>query len=388
MKMKKELGIYVHIPFCVRKCEYCDFLSVSASKHAWRTYLDALLYEIERVEESGLLVPSDYKVMTIFFGGGTPSILPGEWICEIMSRIKKSFSLHDNPEITIECNPESISLEKLMKYKEAGINRLSIGLQSTSNDELKKLGRVHTYEKFLEGFKHARSCGFTNINIDLMSALPRQSLDSWKETLDKVIELSPEHISAYSLIIEEGTPFYEQKEGLELPREEDERKMYYETEHSLKEFGYSRYEISNYAKEGYECRHNIGYWQCKDYIGFGLGAASYIEGRRFSNIREIDKYNECIFNKEKLLFLSKKDKMEEFMFLGLRMMEGIEIRKFRENFKCSVFDVYGKVLDNLLDKNLIGKDENRIYLTPIGIDVSNYVLSEFLLDEAFLMEGD
>ncbi len=378
MKNKKELGIYVHIPFCARKCEYCDFLSISADRKEWRIYVDALLEEIRQGENENNIVASDYEVATIFFGGGTPSILPGEWINEIMRQIESSFYIREGAEITIECNPESIRKEKLMQYKEAGINRLSIGLQSTDNKELKILGRIHSYEKFLEGYEMARDCGFTNINIDLMSALPNQSLVSWKETLDKVIQLSPEHISAYSLIIEEGTPFYEKKEELELPMEEDEREMYYETEKKLKAFGYNRYEISNYAKEGFECKHNIGYWKRKNYLGFGAGAASCMEERRFNNRSIIDEYCKGIFAKENSEYLSIKEQMEEFMFLGLRLMEGIEIEKFQKEFNHSIFSIYGDVMKELDEKGLITKNEDRLYLTKLGIDVSNYVLAKFV----------
>ena len=387
MKNKKELGIYVHIPFCVRKCKYCDFLSISANKNVWRTYLDALLCEIRTGEVTNNIVAADYEVVTIFFGGGTPSIIPGEWIKEVMSQIKNIYHVSDSAEVTIESNPESITIEKLMQYKEAGINRLSIGLQSTNNKELEILGRVHTYEKFLEGYEKARKCGFDNINIDLMSALPKQSKASWEETLDKVLKLSPEHISAYSLIVEEGTPFYEQKDVLDLPTEDDEREMYYETEKQLETYSYKRYEISNYAKEGFECKHNIGYWQRKDYLGFGAGAASCVEERRFNNISDIDKYSKHLFVKENSMCLSRREQIEEFMFLGLRLMEGIEIKKFKEEFNCSIFNIYGKVIDDLEAKDLIAKNEDRIYLTKLGIDVSNYVLSEFLLDESFIVEG-
>ncbi|NLZ80924.1 MAG: oxygen-independent coproporphyrinogen III oxidase [Clostridiales bacterium] len=387
MKNKKELGIYVHIPFCVRKCKYCDFLSISANKNVWRTYLDALLCEIRTGEVTNNIVAADYEVVTIFFGGGTPSIIPGEWIKEVMSQIKNIYHVSDSAEVTIESNPESITIEKLMQYKEAGINRLSIGLQSTNNKELEILGRVHTYEKFLEGYEKARKCGFDNINIDLMSALPKQSKASWEETLDKVLKLSPEHISAYSLIVEEGTPFYEQKDVLDLPTEDDEREMYYETEKQLETYSYKRYEISNYAKEGFECKHNIGYWQRKDYLGFGAGAASCVEERRFNNISDIDKYSKHLFVKENSMCLSRREQIEEFMFLGLRLMEGIEIKKFKEEFNCSIFNIYGKVIDDLEAKDLNAKNEDRIYLTKLGIDVSNYVLSEFLLDESFIVEG-
>ena len=285
----KELELYLHIPFCVKKCNYCDFLSAPAEEETRAAYVDALLEEIRGFED-----PEDYEVVTVFFGGGTPSILPGQEIFRIMEALREKFSFRKGAEITLEANPGTVDKEKLSCYKKAGINRLSFGLQSADAEELKKLGRIHTWEKFLESFQLAREAGFSNINVDLMSALPGQTKESWEKTLRQVLALQPEHISAYSLIIEEGTPFYQLYEkdverrdaGEEpelLPSEEEERAMYEATGRILKEQGYLHYEISNYAKPGRECRHNLGYWQRRDYLGFGLGASTLLNPVRYKN---------------------------------------------------------------------------------------------------------
>ena len=289
----KELELYLHIPFCVKKCNYCDFLSAPAEEKTRAAYVDTLIREIEGFEE-----PEDYEVVTVFFGGGTPSILPGEAILRLMEALRKKFHFREEAEITLEANPGTVDEKKLSFYKKAGINRLSFGLQSTDAEELKKLGRIHTWEKFLESFELARKAGFSNINVDLMSALPGQTVESWEKTLKQVIALNPEHVSAYSLIIEEGTPFYQLYEkdaekrdaGEEpelLPSEEEERAMYELTGSVLKENGYLHYEISNYAKPGRECRHNLGYWQRKDYLGFGLGASTLLNPVRYKNTEDL-----------------------------------------------------------------------------------------------------
>lgn len=302
-RKKRELEIYIHIPFCVKKCAYCDFLSGPAGKAEQKAYVEALQKEIAsfggmevmsseganagncKGQEGGKL--PEYMVVSVFFGGGTPSILNADWIGKILTLLKKRFEFREDVEITIECNPGTADRKKLKAYREYGINRISFGLQSADNEELQLLGRIHTWEQFLEIYQEARAAGFSNINVDLMSSLPGQSRASWKKTLEKVLALEPEHISAYSLIIEEGTPFYEKyeedarlrEEGevpKYLPSEEEEREMYRLTEEMLLGAGMHRYEISNYAKEGYECRHNIGYWIGTEYVGFGLGASSYL----------------------------------------------------------------------------------------------------------------
>ncbi len=381
--MKKELEIYIHIPFCVRKCRYCDFLSFPAQQETKEQYLKKLAEEIRLFPEK-----EKWKVTTIFFGGGTPSLLEGEEIAFLMDTIKNAFEIEQDAEISIECNPGTIDEKKLYFYQKSGINRISFGLQSSKNEELKLLGRIHTYETFLESYEMARKCGFQNINIDLMSALPGQTVQSYEETLNHVLSLKPDHISAYSLIIEEGTPFFEEyEEDLKrreagkkcslLPSEEDERQMYYDTKKMMEKYGYFRYEISNYAKPGYECRHNIGYWRRKDYAGFGIGASSLLENSRLKNTDSLKKYLAGNFIEEREN-LDQKAQMEEFLFLGLRMMAGICAEDFFRCFGVTIESVYGTVLKKLRKQNLINKKGTSYFLSEEGIDVSNYVLAQFL----------
>jgi len=377
---KKELQLYIHIPFCERKCQYCDFLSFAAGGEVRNTYHKMLLEEIKR-EKSKREETEGYIVTSVFFGGGTPSLLPAEQIAEILAVCRNKYDFADTAEISVEMNPGTISMDKLQIYKAAGINRLSIGLQSTRDDELRLLGRIHTWQAFLEGFQMARKCGFSNINIDLMSALPNQTVESWQETLQKVIALEPEHLSAYSLIIEEETPFYHKygNDSSALPSEDNERQMYYETEKILVAAGYYRYEISNYAKKGYECQHNIGYWQRKEYRGFGLGAASLMEETRFQVTEQMAEYLKGRFERQEEEILDEKAQMEEMMFLGLRLCEGISVTDFEEKFHCAFEVVYGNVVRRLQMAGLVEQSAGRIRLTAKGIDISNYVFGEFLV---------
>lgn len=504
----KNLELYIHIPFCVRKCEYCDFLSAPAEAALRERYLEALKREI-----SGFPYREEYQVTTVFFGGGTPSLLTGEQMEGLMKTLRQNFhfaslenpsghmpdgmksggleeryvdeaahgrceercvdggacggleerrmderacgrceercadgavwarhekwcadaavctkreerrvggevrSRHEErpldapePEITVECNPGTADREKLEQYRRAGINRISFGLQSAKNQELKALGRVHTWEDFLRTYKAARDAGFTNINIDLMSALPGQTPDSWEETLGHVLALRPEHISAYSLIIEEGTPFYQKyREDEEhrdrgeapryLPSEEAERQMYRRTQELLAEQGYQRYEISNYARPGFQCRHNIGYWIGTEYAGFGLGASSLLRHTRCRNPENLEAYLEEYEKHPPLpakalsplppalragsrtretIPLSLRDQMEEFMFLGLRLTAGVSEADFLRRFGRPIQEIYGPPLEKLQQKALLKRENNRISLTPLGVDVSNQVLAEFL----------
>ena len=381
----KELELYLHIPFCVKKCNYCDFLSAPAGEETRAAYVDALLEEIRGFDE-----PEDYEVVTVFFGGGTPSILPGQAIFRIMEALREKFSFRKEAEITLEANPGTVDKEKLSFYKKAGINRLSFGLQSADAEELKKLGRIHTWAKFLESFQLAREAGFSNINVDLMSALPGQTKESWEKTLRQVLALQPEHISAYSLIIEEGTPFYQLYEkdverrdaGEEpelIPSEEEERAMYEATGRILKEQGYLHYEISNYAKPGCECRHNLGYWQRRDYLGFGLGASTLLNPVRYKNTEDLEAYLGGDFSKKEFFVLTKDNQIEETMFLGLRVLEGVSKEQFREQFSCELRVVYRKELEKLEKEGLLEEEGDFVRLTSRGIDLSNPVLAEFLL---------
>ena len=385
----KELELYLHIPFCVRKCDYCDFLSMPANEELRRHYVDCLMEEIK--QKAALC--REYQVTSVFFGGGTPSILPGVQIWELMEVLRSCFQICEDAEVTVECNPGTLTRQKLIYYKMAGVNRLSIGLQSANNQELQRLGRIHTYEEFLDSFGQARAMGFKNINVDLMSALPGQKQEDWINTLNKVLAVRPEHISAYSLMVEEGTPFYERygederrrEQGeppLYLPSEEMEREMYLSTQELMRNKGYVRYEISNYAFPGRECRHNIGYWKLTPYLGLGLGSSSFLEEVRFSNTKDLNTYlsgenfsqEDCAY-----VFLDKRQRMEEFMFLGLRMMEGISRSVFQQMFGIKLEAVYGNVLEQLQQQGLLKQQEGRVALTEAGISVSNYVLSEFLL---------
>ncbi len=394
MNHKQPLGIYVHIPFCVRKCLYCDFLSFPAGEvcpekreaPVLRAYVDALLQEIENIPNL-VDITSNHEIQTIFIGGGTPSLLNEIYISDILCKLKAHFLISQSAEITIEANPGTLTMSKLHAYRSAGINRLSIGLQSTDNNELKQLGRIHTYEEFLESYHMAREAGFDNLNIDLMTALPGQNQDDLCRTLERVIELNPEHISAYSLILEEGTPFAKLYNEDNLPSEEEDREMYAMTGRMLSAAGYHRYEISNYARPGYESRHNMSYWKRIPYLGLGLGAASFFENTRWKNEEDLDVYirkwqSGISPERYEEQVLTTQMQMEEYMFLGLRMTEGISMSAFAETFGRSLEAVYGKALDTLerealIERTRIGQEEH-IRLTQRGVDLSNYVFTFFL----------
>ena len=379
MKNRKEnspVEIYIHIPFCIRKCDYCDFLSGPSGPKEQADYVQALLREIQAVEEG-----EGRSVSSIFIGGGTPSVLDERLLGDILKEIRNRFKMEEDAEITIEVNPGTANIGKLQAYREMGINRLSIGLQSPQDRELKILGRIHNYEQFLETYQEARTVGFDNINIDLMSAIPDQTYEGWVKNLRTAAELEPEHISAYSLIVEEGTPFAARK--LNLPDEDTEYNMYEATAQILKEYGFEQYEISNYARKGRECRHNVGYWTRQDYLGFGLGASSLYGKERFANTADMKKYLENSRNPEKIRekepSLTREDEMAEFMFLGLRMTRGIAKSDFQEIFGCTIESIYGDVLKKYEALELLQEKDDRIFLSRKGIHVSNSVMSEFLL---------
>lgn len=369
--MKKELELYLHIPFCVSKCKYCDFLSAPSGEEQRQIYVERLCRRIRYW--SDVIHNYGYEIVSIFVGGGTPSILTEAQITQVFEAVHESFPIREDAEITLEMNPGTDVKDKLPVYRELGINRLSMGLQSADNEELKCLGRIHTYEDFRQVYQWAREAGFTNINVDLMSALPGQTRKSWQETLQKVLVLNPEHISAYSLIIEEGTPFYEKYADHPelLPPEDEERQMYYDTKRILAEQGYERYEISNYARKGYACRHNLGYWSRRDYKGFGLGASSLLNSVRSTVQEDLTEYLRGNFAGSNE-HLSEQDIREEYFFLGLRKMEGVDPGPYREH--------YEKLLEELQKQQLLQEKNGKICLTDYGIDVSNYVLAQFLED--------
>lgn len=391
---KKPLSLYIHIPFCKKKCLYCDFLSAPACAQEREDYVKALLREISVMAKSC----EEYRIISVFFGGGTPSLVSSTQMKRIMAAIRKGYDLCEDAEITVECNPATADLQKLSAYRECGINRLSIGLQSANDNELKELGRIHTYNQFLDTFAAAREAGFTNINVDVMSALPGQTYESYIHTLTSVMSLHPEHISAYSLIIEEGTPFFERYgegaanevvQGMEsvskypqLPDEDTERRMYHDTAKILQREGYLRYEISNYAKKGYECRHNLTYWTGIEYLGLGLGASSYFKECRFKNISDLNDYihkSDGTLTDE-VITLTVNDKMEEYMFLGLRLKKGVSIRLFQQQFKVSMDEVYGKVIEKLKQEGLLLQRGDSLRLSKKGTDLANYAMSHFILE--------
>lgn len=403
----RNLSIYIHIPFCVRKCLYCDFLSGPASVGEMESYVNLMLREIK--EQS--IFYGDHKVVSIFFGGGTPSLLPARETGRILEGVRDGFFVAEDAEITIECNPGTVTTQKLRDYITSGINRLSIGLQSTDDEELARIGRIHSYSDFLETYAAAREAGFRNMNIDLMAGLPGQGMASYAKTLERVASLSPEHISAYSLILEEGTPLYVNQDAYTFPNEEEDREIYELTGRYLEAAGFHRYEISNYAKEGQECRHNKVYWRRGDYVGFGLGASSMVQNVRWKNPEDHMSYADCV---EKMgeggawIFedgsapriarpqdksfaemlrrtgrcevqeLTEEEQMEEFMFLGLRLTEGVDLEAFFRTFGKTAEDIYGKQINAFVAQGLLEQAGQRLKLTPPGIDVSNAVFAAFL----------
>ncbi len=374
------LGLYIHIPFCVSKCNYCDFNSFKLNKELKERYIKDLRKEME-------LYSNDFEkkeITSIFLGGGTPSILESEDIREIFNNIKLNFKIKKDAEITIECNPGTLSREKLITMKEVGINRLSIGLQAVQNYHLKSIGRIHTYEDFVKNYKEALDVGLKNINIDLMYALPNQKIEEWKESLEKIVQLNPSHISAYSLILEEGTKLYDmyEKDEFEVIDEETDIKMYNLTINYLKENGYNQYEISNYSKDGYECKHNILYWKCGHYIGLGPGASGYIDSYRYNNVNSLNEYHDKLLNNEKPVDfkddLSIEDKIQEKIFMGLRMNEGIKFEDFKSEFGLNFKVRFKNILSKLKERKLIDIDDEEFKLTQLGREISNSIFIEFM----------
>lgn len=377
----EELGIYIHIPFCKQKCFYCDFCSFANKNEMQEKYVEAVINEIKNITHK-----EKYTVTTIYLGGGTPSILNPEYIKNILQEIKSSFKILDDAEITIEINPGTVNEEKLKRYKEYGINRLSIGLQSANDKILKNIGRIHDYKQFEETFFLARKCGFKNINVDLMIGLPTQAIEDVKQTLEKIIQKNPEHISVYSLIIEEGTIIEKliNENKLQLPDEETERIMYWTVVNELKENGYNQYEISNFSKKTYESKHNTNCWKQKQYIGLGTSAHSYLNKKRYSNTNNIEEYIKNIqeSNISKNITIheeqTEESTMNEYMLLGLRMIQGININEFKQKFKTDPTIKYKEILEKLQKENLIQITKTSIKLTKQGIDFGNIVWEEFI----------
>lgn len=374
------LGLYIHVPFCVQKCNYCDFNSFKIKGNDKKEYLNAIEKEMKLYSDEF----KNKQFDSVFFGGGTPSILNIEELKRLVGSVFKNFNIKETAEVSMECNPGTINKEKLIHMKELGINRLSIGLQAIQNHHLKYIGRIHSYEEFEKNYLEAKEVGFDNINIDLMYALPNHKKEEWKESLDKIISLNPSHISAYSLILEEGTKLYEMydNEEFSLLDEDTDIEMYNYTINKLKENGYNQYEISNYSKEYKECKHNIIYWKCDNYLGLGPGASGYIGDIRYNNISDLNEYNHKISQNikpiEEETILSEKDKIEEFIFMGLRMNEGISLKVFKERFNISIEDIYKEPIEKLIASKLLELDKDNLKLTQKGREISNTVFIEFI----------
>ncbi len=376
----KEIGLYIHIPFCISKCKYCDFVSFNKINDMADQYIEAVKAEIEMYSDK----LSDYEVQTIFIGGGTPSILDVVKLESIINKIHINFNISKNIEFTIEANPGTLTESKLKKYEQMGINRLSIGLQSFNNEILKKIGRIHTADDFIQSYKMAKCAGFKNINIDLIYSLPGQNLEDWENTLRKVIEMKPEHISAYALKVEEGTAFEKllDQNKLSLPSDEEDRQMYDMAIKLLGDNGIEQYEISNFSKKGYECRHNLIYWNNEEYVGIGVSAHSYINSNRYGNTMDIHEYVDLIgrrmFPIKTQESKDRHDEMVETIFLSLRLNRGIELKKFEDRFNASILDIYREKIDKLVNQGLLTIEEESLRLTKYGMDVSNQVFVEFL----------
>ena len=382
----RKLSIYIHIPFCKSKCYYCDFISYASKENIVEEYIKYLKVELAEVAEGIKLDKKEVAIKTIYIGGGTPSYINSNYIVEIIKQIKEQYNVNEDTEITLEVNPGTVDESKLQKYFNVGINRLSIGLQSTDNERLKQIGRIHTYEEFIKTYETAQKVGFNNINIDIIIGLPNQKAEEIKQSIKGIIKLEPKHISIYSLIIEEGTKIEKMLENreIELPEESEERQMYWEIKQALEKEGYFHYEISNFAKKGYESKHNIDCWKQKEYIGFGASAHSYTEGVRYSNLESIEEYIQNFKeNKQEdnIIIHEKQDKTamaKEYIILALRMLEGISIDNFYEKFEYDILKGFAKEFEKLQNQELIKIENGYIALTNKGIDLANLVWEEFI----------
>ncbi len=378
MITKNKIGIYVHIPFCKKKCDYCDFISYCGKDDLIEKYVDSVKKEIEHVKIKS-------EITTIYIGGGTPSYIDSKFIVQILEKIKEK-NVAQDAEITIEVNPGTVTQEKLQDYIDCGINRISIGLQTTNDELLKQIGRIHNYEQFLETYKLAKKVGFKNINVDLMLGLPNQRIIDLKESLENVLKLAPKHISVYSLIVEEGTPIANKIENgkLKLPDDELERNMYWYVKNTLELNGYKHYEISNFAKKGYESKHNMNCWNQMEYVGIGTGAHSYRDITRYSNTEDIKEYIKNVqkgeFEKNRIIHEIQKeeDSKKEFMLLGLRKIDGLKISEFKNKFGDNPIYLYRNELKKLSDEKLIIIQDDNIRLSNKGIDLANLVWEEFV----------
>lgn len=375
-----DLALYVHIPFCLKKCNYCDFISFPNKFDYVEKYTDALVKEIRFYSSVG----KKFKLNTVFIGGGTPSSINSIYIEKIMDGIYKYFDTNELKEVTIETNPKTLDKEKLVRYRESGINRISMGVQTLNDNLLKILGRIHNTEDFYKNYDLVRNLGFNNVNLDLMFGLPFQTLEDVIYTLKEVIKLEPTHLSFYGLIVEKGTKFYDlnNRGKLNLPDEDLERAMYHKGMEYLVSNGYEHYEISNFAKKGYECKHNLFYWELKPYIGLGIGAHSNIFGKRYWNFADIKEYISSLDNGSFPVsgeeVIDKDMEMAEYCILGLRLIRGIDKKNFLGRFGIDIKEIYGKIIERHVKGGLLYENENRIYLTKRGLDLSNIVEVDFL----------
>ncbi len=379
-QVKKDIGVYIHVPFCKSKCFYCDFNSYACAESSIPEYFSAVK------KEMGLYTDSlkELEIGTVFIGGGTPSYVAPEYLNETLNLLRTYGHIQAEAEISIETNPGTLSYDKLAAYRDMGINRLSIGLQAWQEPILKSIGRIHSRGEFLENYRQARKAGFENINVDLIFGLPGQTLAQWEETIHQVLSLQPEHISCYSLKVEEGTLFGERLEAGELKMIEDEldREMYYLAVEKLKKAGLKHYEISNFARPGYECRHNLIYWKAEEYIGIGAGAHSYFDENRYSSYNDIKDYVEQLKNgllpQENKEFISKTESISEYIILGLRLIKGVRSSDFQARYNEDLFHLYKETIGKLQGRGLLQADEKGIRLTPKGLDLANEVMAEFI----------
>ena len=384
--MKNYIEIYVHIPFCERKCNYCDFVSFVSNEYNIKQYIRVL--ESEIINKSKFY--TDYIISTIYIGGGTPSSINANYIKNILQAIYNHYNISNNCEISIEINPHSSIYNNLQIYFENGINRLSFGVQSANDDELKILGRLHSFNDFIKAYDDAVHIGFKNINCDIMYGIPNQTIDSYKKTLKSIMKLNPKHLSIYNLIIEEGTVFYKLnlQNQLNLPNEETMNIFDNLTLELTNYYRYNKYEISNYAKEGFICLHNLGYWSDINYIGFGLNASSYVDNIRYKNISNFKKYLSLNYKKidikqdqfyDEIKILSQNELMSEFVFLGMRKINGISAKDFYNKFNKRIEDVFSDAINKYLSLDLILYNNGRYYFSDRGMNISNTILSDFLL---------
>lgn len=374
--MKAEpIGLYIHIPFCLKKCNYCDFCSFSdLSADVRKSYISALVKEIKKYRRAEKI-----KVDTVFFGGGTPSLLTPSEFYEIYGAVTDTFAVSDNVEFTVEANPKTLSCDKLLEYTLCGVNRISIGLQSIHENELKILGRIHNYKDFCDAYKLASRAGIDNIAVDVMYGIPEQTVSSFKQTLEAVAELSPAHISAYGLIIEEGTKFWDMRGTLDFPSEDAECDMYGAACALLSSYGYSHYEISNYSRPGFESSHNMKYWRCGEYVGVGVAAYSYYGGRRYGNSRKLSEY--LSDNAEQYITsdtVGKESAAYEYVMLGLRLKRGISLSEYRQKFGNDFCTGRESVIARLINGDYMCRNSDMLALTEKGFYVSNAILTELL----------